>query len=455
MNLDQAFSRVAVVGAAGKMGSGISLLLLQEMAKKELAAFGRVGSPAHKLTLIDSNRMAISGLHAYLRSQMLKFAEKNINALRKGYAKDPHLVSNEEMIQAYVEGAMELINSGTDLKEANGAYLLFEAIVEDVEAKCAVYQAFASVASHPFYIFTNTSSIPISVLNAQANLQNHIIGFHFYNPPAIQKLVELIPLESGDPLLADWATDFAKRLNKIVVKSKDIAGFIGNGYFLREIVFACAKVRDLSVIYSLSEAIDMINTVTQDFLLRPMGIFQLLDYVGLDVAKKIGKIMDTYLAEGVYESGLVDALVKEGIMGGQFADGSQKNGFYHYTDGKPDGIYMIDEKRYLLFDEGDWKKRCQQALGGLPKPAISWKELQKDPQRKMKIQHHIDTILKENTLGAELAQAFLMRSREIIRSLVNEGVAEGMEEVATVLENGFFHLYTAEEVLPKEWACAG
>jgi hypothetical protein len=80
--------------------------------------------------------------------------------------------------------------------------------------------------------------------------------------------------------------------------------------------------------------------------------------------------------------------------------------------------------------------------------------LQKDPQKKKKIQQFIDTLLKENTLGAELAQAFLMRSREITRSLVKDGVAERIEDVATVLENGFYHLYYTEEVLPKEWSCA-
>jgi 3-hydroxyacyl-CoA dehydrogenase len=354
MNLDHAFSHIAVIGAAGKMGSGISLLLLQEMAKKEMAEHGKAESTVHRLTLIDSNMTAISGLHTYLRSQMLKYAEKNINILRKGYTNDPHLVSNEEMIQAYVDGAMKLVNSGTELEEARGAHLLFEAIVENVEAKCAVYQNFASIAAQPFYVFTNTSSIPISVLNTKAHLQNRIIGFHFYNPPAIQKLVELIPLATGEPAFTEWAEGFAKCLNKIVVKSKDVAGFIGNGYFLREVVFACAKVRELSVVYSLSEAIYIINSVTQDFLLRPMGIFQLLDYVGLDVAQKIGNIMNTYLPDGVYDSDLVDVLLKEGIAGGQHADGSQKNGFFHYTNGKPDGVYLVAEKRYLLFDEGEW-----------------------------------------------------------------------------------------------------
>ena len=122
----------------------------------------------------------------------------------------------------------------------------------------------------------------------------------------------------------------AKRLKKIVVHSKDEAGFIGNGHMMREVVFACKKVEELSRDYSLEESIYLINRVTQDWLVRPMGIFQLMDYVGLDVCQHIGHIMRTYLKDPSLKVELIDRIVKNGVLGGQNPDGTQKNGFFSY-----------------------------------------------------------------------------------------------------------------------------
>ncbi|SCA62655.1 hypothetical protein SCG7086_AC_00130 [Chlamydiales bacterium SCGC AG-110-P3] len=66
-SLDEALRDVAVVGAAGKMGSGISLLLLQEQARLEAEATGAVGSGRYRITLIDSSEEGLDGLRKYLK----------------------------------------------------------------------------------------------------------------------------------------------------------------------------------------------------------------------------------------------------------------------------------------------------------------------------------------------------------------------------------------------------
>src|ERR1700733_10286349 len=107
MQLDQALTKVAVIGAAGKMGEGISLLLFQEMARSEAEKYGAVGTGKYRLYLIDTKEETLVGLRHYLRLQLTKYAEKNINQVRKYYKENQALISNEEIIQAFVEGAMD------------------------------------------------------------------------------------------------------------------------------------------------------------------------------------------------------------------------------------------------------------------------------------------------------------------------------------------------------------
>jgi 3-hydroxyacyl-CoA dehydrogenase len=438
--LNEALKQVCVVGAGGKMGSGIALLLLQEMARQELETTGHIGGGEYQLNLIDNNESALGPLMQYLREQLTRYAEKNIIRLRKQTADHPDLVSNEETIHFFVEGALDNIRCGSHLELAKSAKLIFEAIVEDVEIKSKVFKKLSEIAHEQPYFFSNTSSIPIHVLNKLSHLHERIVGFHFYNPPAVQKLLELI-VPSGTPKpFSDLAVELARRLQKIVVHSNDIAGFIGNGYMIREIIFACEKVQELSIVHSLPESIFMVNKVTQDFLVRPMGIFQLMDYVGIDVCFRICDMMNTYLPSELFQNALLDGMVKEEILGGQYPDGSQKDGFFQYEGSARKGIYSLPDHQYIPFSDS-WKTYCDHELGPFPQGHIFWKNLQKDHAPQDKLQTYFHNLLSDKSLGSDIARAFLQKSKAIAQLLVETGVAGSIEDVDTVLKNGFFHLY--------------
>jgi len=104
-------------------------------------------------------------------------------------------------------------------------------------------------------------------------------------------LVELIPAKTTKQELVDFAMQYAKNLRKTIVPSNDVAGFIGNGHFMRDALFAFSEVERLSKEMDFVEAVYMINKVSQEYLIRPMGIFQLLDYVGLDVCQYIMSVI--------------------------------------------------------------------------------------------------------------------------------------------------------------------
>jgi 3-hydroxyacyl-CoA dehydrogenase len=421
----------AVIGAAGKMGSGISLLLLQEMARQEAESTGFVGSGNFQLVLIDSREDGLFTLKRYLRQQIQRYAEKNIISLRSYFSKNPSLVSNEEMISAFVEGALDIVSTDTELHRAQEADLLFEAVIEDRAVKVKLLSDLQSICKESTYFFSNTSSIPISELNAHADLKGRIIGFHFYNPPAVQRLLELIPLAEGDKNLEKKALELAKRWNKIVVTSKDVAGFIGNGYFMRTVVFACELVRSLSSGSSGfdSEAIVLVNRATQSWLLRPMGIFQLIDYVGLDVCRNILQIMGNYLPQENFQSPLIEKMAACGAIGGQLAGSVQKNGFFRYQDGQPASVFSLETKEYIP---------CPKLLDF--DGEISWKMLHSHPQKSELMKEHFVKLALDKSIEGELAQKFLSKEKEIGEQLVKQGVAASLADVETVLKNGFGHL---------------
>lgn len=444
MQLDKAIQNISVIGAAGKMGRGISLVLLQEIAFREVSKTGKIGTGKYTLHLIDSDDAGLANLLPYLHDQILKIAEKNINSLRVSFENNSLLISNQEIIEAFVYGAMSIIRLDTSIEAAKKSYLIFEAIVEDVDIKIQLFEKIAHFGNNESIFLTNTSSIPIHILNERASLKNRIVGFHFYNPPAVQKLVELIIPDNTEPLVKVLANDLGKALHKTLVHSSDVAGFIGNGHFMREIVFALSKVREIAYSSTILEAIYIVNRITQDWLIRPMGIFQLIDFVGIDVCAKIGKVMQDNLPDFIFEESLIDIMISEGKLGGQYPNGSQKNGFFQYDKHELVGIYSPEVKTYFSFAEGVWSTKADFFLGKIPSEYVSWKHLLNNPKKNEILSSYFHNLLTMNSPGAELSKLFLLNSREIAQNLVRTRVAEKMEDVDLVLKNGFFHLYGAD-----------
>jgi 3-hydroxyacyl-CoA dehydrogenase len=291
------------------------------------------------------------------------------------------------------------------------------------------------------YYFTNTSSIPISVLNQSADLGGRIIGYHFYNPPAVQRLVELISPESTKSELKEMALELAKRLRKKIVPANDIAGFIGNGHFLRDGLYALKEAKKMAADFTLPGALYVMNKVSQDLLVRPMGILQLIDYVGVDVYQCISETVAGYIKGEDLKDDLLVQMTQKKVLGGQHADGSQKDGFLKYEKNRPAGVYDLKKGEYKMFDLKGWSGELDKKLGAYPEGTIPWRNLLMDPKREEKLSVYFKNLSASDTLGAKLAKAYLKRSKEIGEFLVKTGVAESAKDVNDILLNGFYHLY--------------
>lgn len=436
MTLDERLRNVSVVGAAGKMGSGIAVLIAAEMARMK----EKNPDVLYRLNLIDISEKGLVGLQPYMVKQITKVGEKEINALRQLYEHREDLVENTEMIQNFVREGLIVCNFTTDLNSAKDSTIIFEAIIENVDTKVKVLNALKEICSDDTLYFTNTSSVPIRLLDERVGLGGKIIGYHFYNPPVIQRLVEVITNEKTDPELKEIGNELGKRLRKKLVPANDISGFIGNGHFTRDGLHALNEVERLvSEGYTVPEALYIMNTVSQKFLIRPMGIFQLIDYVGIDVFQMIFDVMREHTPDPTLKNELMEKLLAMGIKGGQRADGTQIDGFLQYKKSRPIGVFNPDKKQYEPIDT--LKEKLSDKIGPLPDGCAPWRALLVDPTKEQKLQKYFSNLRATNTLGAKLAVKYLERSREIGKKLVQDGVANSEKDVNDVLTNGFYHLY--------------
>jgi 3-hydroxyacyl-CoA dehydrogenase len=437
MNYTERLQNVSVLGAAGKMGSGILLLTALEMADLSLKPENK--GKKFVINAIDLSYDHLMGLLDYVRVQTLKAAEKKTVQLRALYADRSDLIENSEIIDEYVLHVLRLIRPSTDMKATYESTLIFEAVNESKSLKVKLFTEIdKNNPSKPWFL-TNTSSVPIHEIDTEASLGGRIMGFHFYNPPAIQKLVEIIAPKTALPEVKEFALQYAKNLRKVVVHSNDFAGFIGNGHFMRDALHAIATVEELNKKYSFVQSVLMVNKVAQDYLVRPMGIFQLIDYVGIDVMQFILNVMNPHNPSENLHSKLIDQMLELGIKGGQHSDGSQKDGFLRYAKGRITEVYDLTTHAYVSVDS--IQVSVDQALGQLPDNAVAWKSAIKDSAKDQKLRAFFNEMSNSTELGSKLALAYGKKSNSIGKKLVSDGVAISDSDVNTVMMTGFFHAY--------------
>ena len=409
-HLDEALQDVAVIGAAGKMGRGIALLAAEEMARLAADAGTRA-----RLHLIDTRPDGLDELLEYIE----EFCSRRANQTP--------------------ERVMSMIEAGTDLGAAKESHLVFEAVPEIEPVKVSTLQQLAEACTPQARFFTNTSSIPIGVLERKSNLEGRLVGFHFYNPPPVQELLELIPSASTPPELTQMAEELGRRLGKTLVHSSDAAGFIGNGHFVREGLYAVRMASAMSERFTWPEAVWALNRVSEQGLLRPMGIFQVIDYAGLDIYAAILDVMAEYLEGESFAAEVFDQMLSQGIRGGQHVDGSQNDGFFRYEGRRIAAVYDPNEKRYETL--GRWSQHVDDELEPLTADGIAWRELRTDPNAAREVRDHFTWLAAMDHSGARLTVEFAGASRGIGEKLVADGVAPSAEAVNTVVTKGFAHLY--------------
>ncbi len=218
-------------------------------------------------------------------------------------------------------------NVETDLDCVAHADWVVEAIIEQIEPKRALWREAAQRVNPDAVLSSNTSGLGIAEI-AQAlpeNLRKRFLDTHFFNPPRVMRLLELIPTDDTDPDLTTRFTTFAERLlGKRVVLAKDRPGFITT----RIGIYAMMQALVSAVKYGITPE-------EADALLGPLvgrprsGVFRLTDLVGLDVAHNIVRNQKERLPDDRYIQSLElpplwHALIEQGRLGEKAGAGFYK-----------------------------------------------------------------------------------------------------------------------------------
>ncbi len=176
----------------------------------------------------------------------------------------------EERILARLSGSLKL-------EDLSGACLVIEAAPEKMELKREVFQKLDAVCNSGTLLATNTSSFSVTAVATAAKSPERVLGMHFFNPPPLMGLVEVIKGEQTDPAAIEKAVEIVKRFGKTPVCTKDTPGFVVNRIARP---FYNEALRLLDEGNASVDTIDKIMKAAGNFR---MGPFQLMDLIGIDI----------------------------------------------------------------------------------------------------------------------------------------------------------------------------
>ena len=310
--------RVAVIGS-GAMGHGITQLLA--MSGLEVA-------------MVDINDEILQKAKEKIKWSLGKFVEK------------------KRIRQEDADAALARVATTTSYEQAGKDMdFAIEASPENMEIKKTIFAKLDEVAPPHAILASNTSTLSITEMGKATKRPDKVAGMHFFNPPQFMALVEVIKGDNTSQETMNTLSELAKKLGKTpVVVRKDVRGFIVNrilGAVFNEAFWAYHRKE------ATKEGIDASVKYTGGF---PMGWFELGDFVGLDIAYEVGRILYEAYGERFKPcQEVIEPLVKEKKLG-------QKTGvgFYDWTKGRPRipfnllDEYDVDRSWAVAVNEAAW-----------------------------------------------------------------------------------------------------
>lgn len=215
------------------------------------------------------------------------------------------------------------IFTAVGLSPARDVDIVIESIIEDLEIKKKVFSELDEIARPDVILATNTTSLSISAMADATNRPEKVVQMHFFNPPVIMKLVEIMPGQKTSMETLETAADFARQLGKdpVVCKNEAPAGIVSRvlGQMLNEATWIVAS--------GVAEPAD-VDKAMKLGANHPMGPLQLIDMIGLDIhCAKMETLYNTLGDPRYKHPELLEEMIEAGRLGKKTG-----KGFYDYKD---------------------------------------------------------------------------------------------------------------------------
>jgi enoyl-CoA hydratase / 3-hydroxyacyl-CoA dehydrogenase len=297
----QPLRKAAVIGA-GSMGHGIAQLLIMT---------------GTDVTIVDVNDEILAKARQKIQWSIEKFVEKRT------------------VNKADADAAMGRLHTTTNM---NGAFkdadLIIEAAPENLEMKKKLFAQMEQAAPKHTIFGSNTSTLSITELGKVTSRPDKVVGLHFFNPPQMMPLLEIIKGAQTSEETTKFALDLAKKLGKTpVLVKKDVRGFIVNG------ILAAVFNEAFWAVERKEATRDEIDAAMKYQAGFPMGIFELADFVGLDILNSVAREMEDALGARAKACPIYQPLVKAGKLGQKTGEG-----FYSWSTGRPRIPFELADK---------------------------------------------------------------------------------------------------------------
>jgi len=222
-----------------------------------------------------------------------------------------------------LERTLARVSATTDLSGFGRADVVIEAVFEDLALKRGLLAEVETVTREDCIFASNTSSIPITRLAEGARRPGNVIGMHYFSPVEKMPLLEIITHGGTDPGVTATCVELGKVQGKTVIVVRD-----GPGFYTSRVL--APYLNEAAHLLVEGAAIELVDAALRGYGF-PVGPFQLLDEVGIDVAEKVSHVLHEAFGERMAAPAAMGSAVQEGRLGRK-----SKRGFYRYdVKGKP------------------------------------------------------------------------------------------------------------------------
>src|SRR4051812_8884368 len=227
---------------------------------------------------------------------------------------------NEEAAGVQVAAVVDRIHGTTQYDGFGDVDFVIEAVPERVEIKQAVFGDLDAVTPGHAILASNTSSLSISEMADSTSRPDKVVGFHFFYPASMMRLIEVIEGDETSPETLQAASNFAQAIKKMPIRCAECPGFVGNRIANSAISEIWRVQEESGVSY------EEIDKAVTDAKALPMGPFFLTDQLGLDTVLKVAQHLQESYGDRFYVHKGMEEAVGAGNLGAKTGKGFYDHG---------------------------------------------------------------------------------------------------------------------------------